>query len=308
MSDRQWLRAYELIIGKSGGEGIKTGELRISFKVKKGDTESPNEAKIRVWNLSDNTLQRAKKEFDRVILQAGYQDNYGLIYSGNIIGKRVIREGGVDTILELTCGDGDDAYINAVMNKTLKAGAQPKDVIQEVQGSFGEYDVQNGDIPDLGGQSLPRGKVMFGMTRKYAREAAFTTDTSWSIQDGKMTMVKHDSYLPGEAVVLTASTGLIESPEQSNDGIKVKCLLNPKLRVNGRIKIDNESIQEAGVGHKKHKKHKEDSDKPPAKLDADGFYRILQIEYDGDSRGQDWYCDIVCVSIDDSGSKTTDRK
>lgn len=312
MADRQWLREYELTIGKGGGGGIKTSALRVAFEIKKGDTESPNTAVIKVWNLADETMQRAKKEFDRVILQTGYQSNIGLIYQGNIIGKRILHENGVDTILELTCGDGDEAYNSAIVNKTLAAGAKPKDIVDEVQKSFGEYDIQQGEMPELEGQALPRGKVMFGMARKYIREATTTTDTSWSIQDGKTTIVKHDGYLSGEAVVLTSATGLIGSPEQTNEGLKVKCLLNHALRVNGRIKIDNASVVEAQkeVPGKKEtsKDTKSKKDKSPAELNADGFYRVLQITYIGDTHAQDWYNDMICVSIDASGSKTVDKK
>lgn len=311
MSDRQWLRGYELIIGKGGGYGIKTSALRVAFEIQKRDTETPNTAVIKVWNLADETMQRAKREFDRVILQAGYQDNIGLIYQGNIIGMRIIHENGVDTILEITCGDGDEAYNSAVINKTLSAGSRPKDVVDEVQKTFGEYDVQQGEMPDLGGQALPRGKVMFGMSRKYIREAAHTTDTSWSIQDGKTTMVKHEEYLSGAAVVLTSATGLVGYPEQTNEGLKVKCLLNHGLRVNGRIKIDNASIVEAQAevpGKKTGNSKMERKDKSPADLNADGFYRVLQLTHIGDTHAQDWYSDMVCVSIDASGSKTVDKK
>jgi hypothetical protein len=72
-------------VGRGGGDGVKTSALRVAFQVQKGDSESPNGAVIRVWNLSDETLLRSRKEFDRVILQAGYQDNYGLIYSGDVM-------------------------------------------------------------------------------------------------------------------------------------------------------------------------------------------------------------------------------
>jgi hypothetical protein len=271
----------------------------VAFDVKKGDSESPNEAAIKVWNLSNETLQRSRHEFDRVVLHAGYEENYGLIYSGNIIGQRVIRENGTDAILELTCGDGDEAYTSAVMNKTLAAGASPKEIVGAVQGSFGEFGVSSGETPGLGSQRLPRGKVMFGMTRKYARESAYTNGASWSIQDGKMVMVKNDGYLPGDAVVITSKTGLVGAPEQTEDGVKVRCLLNPKIRVNGRIKIDNSSVIEA-------KKDTGKDAKEPAALSSDGFYRILQIVYICDTHGQDWYCDMVCVSIDATVGKTTD--
>jgi hypothetical protein len=83
---------------------------------------------------------------------------------------------------------------------------------------------------------------MYGMARKYMRDAADATGSSWSIQDGVAQMVPLGGYLPGEAVALTAESGLIGQPEQTNEGIKVRSLLNPRLRVGGRIKLDNRSI------------------------------------------------------------------
>ena len=48
-------------------------------------------------------------------------------------------------------------------------------------------------------------------------------------------MIPSGDIFPAEAVVLTAETGLVGAPEQTNDGIKVRCLLNPRLRIGGRI-------------------------------------------------------------------------
>jgi hypothetical protein len=48
--------------------------------------------------------------------------------------------------------------------------------------------------------------------------------------------------------------------------------------------------------------------KQPAALDADGFYRVLEITYTGDTHSTDWYCDMVCVALDSTSGKTTDKK
>ena len=36
------------------------------------------------------------------------------------------------------------------------------------------------------------------------------------------------------------------------------------------------------------------------KLDNDGLYRIIKCEFTGDTRGNDWYADLVCIGIDDT--------
>lgn len=292
----QWLRACSLVVADSGGQGLELGELRVTFSTKKGDTETPNSAEIRVYNLSEATMSRMQREFTRVVLQAGYQSNCGVIFDGSIRQYRKGRENGTDAWLEITAADGDKAYNWAVVNTTLAAGSKPADRVKACQDSFAAKGMQAGYMPDLGGNALPRGKVMYGMARKYMRGEAAGTECSWSFQDGKMTMVKNAGYLPGEAVVLTHETGLVGTPEQTNEGVKVRCLLNPKLKVNGRIKLDNKSVQQAKTDLKA------GAQRPP-KMDSDGFYRILKVEFCGDTRGNDWYADMICVGLDDT-SKT----
>lgn len=77
-------------------------------------------------------------------------------------------------------------------------------------------------------------------------------------------------------MVLTAETGLVGTPEQTNDGIKVRCLLNPRLRIGGRIKLDNASVKEMKTELKMNANL---YGKP--KLDNDGLYRIIKCEFTG---------------------------
>ena len=295
-----WMRVCSLVAADSSGKGLDLGELRIVFSTKKGDTETPNSAEIRVFNLSESTAGKLRREFTRVVLQAGYQSNSGIIFDGNIRSTRTGRENGTDTWLEIIAADGDRAYNFATVNTTLSAGSTPSDRVNACKESFAAKGAGAGHVPDLGGASLPRGKVMYGMARKFMRDEAETTECSWSFQDGKMQMVRNAGYLPGEAVVLTHETGLVGTPEQTNEGIKVRCLLNPKLRIGGRIKLDNKSIQQAKTALKM-------SAQRPPKLDTDGFYRILKVEFTGDTRGNDWYADMICIGLDDTSRLPLDQ-
>lgn len=288
----QWLRTCSLTVGK-GSAGLELGALRVVFATRKGDVETPNSAEIRVYNLSDGTAARIRREFTRVVLQAGYQDNIGTIFDGTIRQVRTGRENGTDTWLEIIAADGDAAYNFATVNTTLAAGSKPADRVAVAQAAMAEKGAGAGYTPDLGGQALPRGKVMYGMARQHMRNEAETTDTTWSIQDGKVQMLPRAGYLPGAAVVLTHETGLVGTPEQTQDGIRVRCLLNPRLRVGGRIKLDNASVLRAKTDLKA-------SALLPPSLDHDGIYRILTVEFRGDTRGNDWYADMVCIGIDDT--------
>lgn len=297
MSDKiQFIRRCNLIVSSAAGSGIDLSNLRIVFKIKKADAQTPNTAEIRVYNLAEETEKRIRKEFQNITLQAGYESNYGLIFNGNIKQIRTGRENGTDTFIDIAAADGDEAYNFAVVNTTLAAGSRQEDQISAATSSMAKKGVSTGHIDATGANKLPRGKVMYGMARNYLRQSAVASNTSWSIQDGKVQFVALTGVLPNQAVLLTSKTGLVGQPEQTNDGIKARCLLNPMLRIGGKVQINEKDVAEAKLP---------DTDKDaqankPAKIEADGVYRLLVVEHSGDTRGNDWYSDLICLGVDET--------
>lgn len=301
----QWLRKCTLVLSSAGGGGVDLSEFKITFTIKKSDAQSPNEAEIKVFNLSQNTVQQVQKEFARVTLQAGYEDNFAVIFDGNIKQVKTGRDNGTDTYLHIFAGDGDDAYNFAVVNKTLAAGATQQDQANASLGAMSS--VKGGDIQIDGKTKLARGKVMYGMSRDYLRQTADTENAAWSIQDGKLQVIPINGLAKGTAVILNSKTGLIGTPEQTNDGIKLKALLNPQLKIGGAIKIDESDIQAATIQSISPTK-KGDKVNTPATIAHDGQYKLIAVEYVGDNRGQDWYCDMIAVSFDETVKKVQGGK
>jgi hypothetical protein len=181
-----------------------------------------------------------------VLLQAGYEDGpFGTIFDGSIIQAKRGRENATDTYLDIVAADGDQAYNFAVVNTSLPAGSTAKTRLDALTGSMAPHGVTPGYAPELPGAALPRGRVLFGMARDHMRTLADSTETKWSIQSGKVDLVPLTGVIPGEAIVLNAATGMVGIPEQTQDGIKVRCLLNPEIRMGRAIQIDNASINRA---------------------------------------------------------------
>jgi|SRR5271166_737600 len=291
---QQFGRKATLLVSNSAGKGLDLSSLRIKFAVKRSDTPTPNVGDFRVYNLSTATAQLIKKEFTNVIFQAGYLPNFGVIHKGNI--KQVIigRESATDTFVDIISGDGDQAYNFGVVNTTLAKGSRPTDQITAAIVPMNPLGVSQGYISQIQVTKLPRGKVMYGNSRHYLKSVADTTGCGWSIQDEKINFIKQSTYLPGTAIVLTSKTGLIGQPQQTNEGVNCKCLLNPFIKVAGRIKIDNASVQALKI----------DLTTPnspaniPAPLTADGVYYVLVSEHVGDTRGQEWYTNLVTLNVD----------
>ena len=297
MSVPQYLRQISLKVGDAD-DALDLSDMRIRFAVRRGDLKTPNSADIRVYNLSENTVQRVQKEFTRVVLQAGYAGNYGVIFDGTIKQVRRGRESQTDTYLDITAADGDSAYNFAVMNVTLAAGSTPNDHLEQVLSSMKSRGITMGEAPELSVTRLPRGKVFYGMTRDFLDVLGKTQDVSWSIQDGKLTLIPNTSYLPGEAVVVTSATGMIGLPVQTQNGITVQTLLNPGIRIGKRIKIDNSSIQRYRYGLSVENQPSNGMVHATAYVADDGFYRSIVVDHYGDTRGNEWYTSIIALAVD----------
>lgn len=294
--------------GQSAATSVTTAKaldlsaMHFKFQISQQDAESPNNASIRVYNLSEPTAQRVQREFTRVVVSAGYEGSaYGALFDGTIKQFRKGRESTTDTFLDILAADGDLGYNFGAVNATLGAGSN---VRQRIEAITKEMGFNQGFLPDFTGinpQTLSRGKVLFGMGRAYMRGAANSIGATWSIQNGAVQVLELTGYLPGEAVVINSLSGMIGIPEQTQDGIKVRCLINPRLKVGGLVRLNNKDITRLTQQNK--------NDPVPfnqwvgiqyaAKIadGADGTYRVYVIDHTGDSRGQEWYSDLVCLAL-----------
>lgn len=304
--DAQYGRICSLVVFDSNLNGLDLSELRIKFSAKSSNTPTPNMADIKVYNLSEETALQIKKEFKRVILQAGYEGNYGVIFQGNI--KQVIigRESGQDTFINIIAGDGDRAYNHAIVRTTLASGSTIQDQITATLQPMSEKGVTAGNLGVKSTVKLPRAKVMYGAAKEYLSDIAATTDQQWAIQDEKINFTPTKTYLPGEIVLVTDETGMIGAPQQTNEGVNVKMLLNPRIIPGGRIHLDNENIQLQKLNLEQIALAKGDvqaiNNLFPPRLNSNGYYYNLVLEHTGDTRGIEWYTSVVCLNIDVSAN------
>ena len=74
------------------------------------------------------------------------------------------------------------------------------------------------------------------------RSLSNAADCTWSIQDGKVTLISKKSYIPAAPVLITPSTGLIGVPEQTQNGLEITTLLNPNIRIGQTIKLQSTTV------------------------------------------------------------------
>lgn len=297
----QWIRKIGLIVFE-GSTAMDLSAFRVRFRIRNADEEAPNNAAIRVYNLAPDTVRRIRGEFSQVVLNAGYEfGNYGVVFQGTIKQFHIGKENATDTFLDILASDGDIQYNQGIVNKTLAAGSTPADEIAAITSAMSAKADTTALLTDP--QHIPsiRGSVMFGMAKARMRNVATWLDASWSIQNGKVVVLPYTGYSPGEVVQINVGTGLIGVPEQTDEGIKLRCLLNSRLRIGGRVQLNNSEVLQL-VAQDKNAPFNMPYDQWAgiqflAPLSPDGVYRAYVVEHNGDTRGPEWYSELTCLAV-----------
>ena len=274
-------RRYRLIIGMGGTRGIEVTNLKCVFSVEKSMTEDPNPSIIQIYNLAPNTRNDILANGTRVIIEAGYEGpQYGLIYDGDIVRSLKRGPNSIDKITELVAQDGDMFFNNGFVSVSYAAGYTSEDVLRNMA-RVGDPDITIGSISqNMNGTQLARGKAMFGQPKDYARDIAKGEGALFYICDRKLNMVK-PMDLPGDQIIsLTPQSGLVGTPEQTEDGIKALCLLNPLLNINKLVYVANHLVQQdANLGGL-----------------STGVYKIISLKHSGDTRGDEWHTEFIGIA------------
>lgn len=329
--NQQWLRYLRLRVGpQEGGQGIDLSDLRIVFRVNSPIISTPNYLSCRIYNLSDNTVARLL-EFNpkiptgtpatgqnlalyfgnttgQVILDAGYiYGQKGNIFTGTIVQVRAGRESQTDTYVDIYAQDGDQAHSWGFTSVTLAAGHTNETIAKALNDSLRKYNITSEQLPD-GSYVVPapRGAVLYGATRDFYNDLGRTIKADWTINRGQVQFIPWSKYKAGggEAIVLTANTGLIGIPELTAEGLSLKCLLNPAIGWGTRIRIDNRLLTANSPGGST-------INQPAFNMQysainflpgtsADGFYKVCVADHIGDTRGNEWYTNIIAVALDSS--------
>jgi hypothetical protein len=280
-------RRYRVIVSNANGTALDVSQLRCTFKIQKTIMQQPNFSEIIIYNLSADTENSIIREGNRIVIEAGYEgDQYGLIFDGDIVQPIRDKEDGVTYRLSLYSMDSDRFYNQGFVGFSMLKGQTSRSAIQNIV-SKAKVPTQLGSISSgFSNAELSRGKVVFGLAKDYLRQLAQSQGATFYLEDGRVNIVKATDLPDGEIFDLSPSSGLIGVPAQSEYGVSFKCLLNPRIKINSFVHIDNSLIrsQQYQIGQ------------VVRNLDNDGIYRVISVTYTGDTRGDNWYTECETVS------------
>jgi hypothetical protein len=274
--DRLFLRACRVLLGKPP-ELMQLEGLRFSFRVKRTLSREPNALELSISNLSASSRARVVGQKGvQVVLQAGYPTSIGTVFSGQAVSIEDVRDGPT-WVTRVQAGDGA-AAAGAHAAGSFAGGTGLPAVLEQLAASVG---VEPGNLRAKLGASPARalgGHVVHGNAERELDRLVRRLGYQWSIQDGRLQLLREGEATEESAVLLSPSTGLVGSPERGSPPkkggaapLRARSLLQPALRPGRKVQLESESSR--------------------------GLFAAHEVTHVGDTAGADWYSDVELVPV-----------
>ena len=283
MASENWLRTYSLRAGPKGGSGFEIGNkgtpneecLHISFSADKSNAESPNDAKLQIWNISDANLGILESKDCIVELKAGYGTRTSLIFVGNV-SSAITTLDNADRLTELSVVDGMVELRDTNISVSLNGKVDCKSVYQKIADEMG---IAIKYAPDLKFVVLPNGFSYVGKANGALQKIAQCCGHEWSIQNQVLQITEHGKPVETKGYLLSSETGLIKVPKritigsgkESQTGWEVEYLLNGAIGVKDIVELRSKTIS--------------------------GYFLVHKVTIDGDNMNGDWMCTAQLLKI-----------
>lgn len=302
----QWMRQCKLTVQveKEKPQALDLSDFHIYFHISQPITEAPKAAEIYIYNLSKEKMDilcgpNDQKVSSKVLLEVGYESSgLEILFKGEVFQYRRGRDNQVDTWLCILAVSGKVVKTEKTVGISIPAQTSVNETKNILLKEYEKAGLQLGYSPELSDQKFIRGQVLFGSLDLNMQQFSKDNDLAYTLSDEEIHMRIVDRYTIEPLHILTAKTGVVGMPQLTTDGLKITCLLNPKLKWGGRVQVDMTNMQteaydiaygQGGVD--------QPFKNPNLASGVNGMFIICSSEHSGDNRGNDWHTSLVCIAV-----------
>lgn len=312
-------QGQQLVVSNSAWE---PESLRIAFEVEQVAVQTWWFADIAIYNLNTATEQlllRANRndddasstgsgniaiqQGDLVTLSAGYQappNSISTIWLGKVFQPMWERENGTDFKLTLHCMIGLFEDAMNVVSLPIGPLATQLQIVQSMAAQA-HLGIESIDEQTLGNARLPRSRAVFGTPGDYFQQIGVGNKLHYWLSDKGINLVGSrnapttpsliygPSSTPGTNIPVpnpeTYTPTLIGTPQQTQEGVVFRVLLDPRLTVGQLVGLNMSAIRQIPQYPL--------AQQGPTVLSQDGTYYVGGVRHIGDTRGQPWYTEVT---------------
>lgn len=237
---------------ESGAPVMRFEDLRITFEAVQSLDKDPNTANITIYNLNAEQRSYLSEKGIRVVLEAGYDENFNTIFFGDLSSSRSYKEG-PDWLTELECKDGGRTVKNSTAFRSFRKGVKAKKVVKYLIEAMGlTATAGTKAVVEAMTDEYTNGKVLSGKAANQLDRILADHGLEWSIQNGRLQILKYGTVEDRTVFVfLSKDTGLVGSPEEGAPDKKrgpkkytAKSLLQPGLTPGKLVSLQSIVLEE----------------------------------------------------------------
>lgn len=288
---------------------LDVSNLDIEFKILSSIKTSPNKCVLTIWNLGQNEraqlLKRNRPNTSRPVgvpvqIEAGYVNNTEVIFSGDLREVASQRDR-TDWKTILSGDDGGRAFRESRIDASYSKGTPISFILQQCTEALG-IGLGNAASFTAGatiagiGAALPHTMTLSGSVANELTRLLNSIGLTWSVQRGALQLLQKGQPLNLGAIKLSATTGLIGSPEASIDA--TVSLGNPQQFAAGAPTATKKAPKPKDPSVLKLRSLLIPGMIPGRKIDLDsvefqGGYMLTEVESVGQSWGNDWHRNCI---------------
>lgn len=271
-----WKRAASLVLG---GQKYDFDDFNFSFKAIQEDRPTIGQCEVSIYNLAENTRNAIKKG-DPCILNAGYEDNIGSVFVGQIMEIKNEKKD-LDWVTKISAIDAMSEWMGAWINKTYRGPISASDVLTDVLGVFGLEVHTKELVKDV---VYPRQKLCQGKIKDVIREIAVVDCKSRFIVKNGQIVINDPRDGVNQGYLLSAETGMLyaktkealqsvdndnrpdiqsqEEKEETAPETEITSLLNHNIGCADTIQVESEAMN--------------------------GEFTVVTVTHEGETKGNKW--------------------
>jgi len=258
------------------GNGVEITDQRMTFNIEKHLGGEPNKCTISIFNLNPDSRSNICRKPLHVRVDAGFADTgYRSLFFGDLIfGASEHKETEIETKLQI--GDGARAIGFARANRSFKKPVSAYEVLTYAAGTMNlKLPPEIEQAPELR-SALANGISVKGPTRDVLTRLLAPYNYHWSVQNGKLVILRDEEIIANQAALVNASSGLIGSPQRAapdkatgRSEVTCEVALWPELTPGQAVQLESEDIS--------------------------GTFKLIQITHVGDTRGDEFKSQLKLV-------------
>ncbi|MDE2848199.1 MAG: hypothetical protein OXO51_15970 [Gemmatimonadota bacterium] len=226
-------------------------DLYIRFRVRREVGGAPADGFVDVYNLTPQSEERIRTRGERVKIRAGYDGEMAQIFDGDVRRVERVRHE-LDRITRVLIGGMAVRQARAVFNRTYAGETPVRTIFSDAVKSMG-FDV--GPLDLIPEDATETDFTYNEETRVLLEYIVKPYDLTYYETDGVIGVTRIGSSADDrpQGVQVNERTGMIGTPTVTDKGIRLDTLLDPRLKIDTRVRIESLILEDDERGNQAYK-------------------------------------------------------